>query len=211
MYLFLLFWKEIHVFASFAHIICLWLPLDFHAAQILYFLFRSVSSSVLQKSQWLKSWPLNAFVYLLMKGFLTVTCQFTWVYRGTGALFFCQGAYCQSGRDQPSSSVHSPLLWDSAFTWLLASHLLPNASKVHADPQFIVQHKTILDSPQFRQEEQHCHLCPGPSAQANIAYRFASRLSPCKCSPDTQQNSYHINTHILLKPASCYFWHFCCP
>lgn len=158
----LLFWKEIHDFAQFCshH-----LSVDTIRPYLLLLrriFFQVCFSLHLTKSHLFKSWSLVTFVCTLIKDFLTVTYQLsefplpqlTFVLTFTHSVKDCISKAVGTGRLSPFT-----LLWVSASTWVLMTHLLPNASKDQADPQFIFQQKTILGRCQSGQEEQNYHLC----------------------------------------------------
>lgn len=205
-----IFWKEIHGFVCFAHIIRLWLLLDFiSCCPNIVFSFQVYFQLGLTNSGCNPGpWTLfSTFSWKVLS--LSLISLFEFTLPQVHPVF----TFIPSVKERISKVVGIgflplfTLLWDSVLTRVLVSHLLPNASKVQADPQLIVQHKTVLDGPQFRQEEQNCHLCPGLCTQANIAYGFASRYLQCECFLDAHQNnSHHINSCIVLKPASCCFW-----
>lgn len=148
---------------SSAHVIYLWAPLDLtYCCSDTVFSFQVCFLLGFTKSQLLKSWSLVTSAYTLIKDFLSVTYQFpefplpqlAFVLTFTHSIKACISKAVGTGHVSPFT-----LLWESTSTWVLMAHLLPNASKDQADPQFTVQRNTILGSCLSGQEEQNYHLC----------------------------------------------------
>lgn len=175
----------------------------FHAAWILYFLFRSIFTLLLRKPA----------VYILVPEQFCLQIDRSFCHRHLSVVTGCYRLL----QVHLSSPLHLPsrssFLKQQGLAFSLCSfclglsphlctsvphefyQLLSESSKFQASAQFTIQQKKTLDGIQSEQEEKQYYLCPGLRTEAEIACRcFVSRHSQCEDFSDAHQQ----NCHTLL-------------